>query len=56
MLTRQQALRLLHQHTKNQNLCRHMYAVGFVMRTLAEKLNGNPEEWEVLGLLHDADF
>ncbi|MEK7165947.1 MAG: HD domain-containing protein [Patescibacteria group bacterium] len=56
MLTRQQALRLLHQHTKNQNLCRHMYAVGFVMRTLAEKLNGNPEEWEVLGLLHDADW
>ena len=56
MLTREKALELLHQHTKNQNLRRHMYAVGFVMRALAEKLGGDPEEWEILGLLHDADW
>ena len=56
MLTKQQALDLLHEHTKNQNLRRHMYAVGFAMRALAEKLGGNPDQWEVLGLLHDADW
>ncbi|OGG25085.1 hypothetical protein A3A59_00285 [Candidatus Gottesmanbacteria bacterium RIFCSPLOWO2_01_FULL_42_10] len=56
MLNREQALKLLHQHTQNQNLRRHMYAVGYVMRALAEKLNGNPNEWEILGLLHDADW
>lgn len=47
---------MLHEHTRNQNLRRHMYAVGFAMRALAEKLGGNPDEWETLGLLHDADW
>lgn len=56
MITKQQALDLLHEHTKNQNLRRHMYAVGFAMRALAEKLGGDPEMWETLGLLHDADW
>lgn len=55
-MTRQQAIDLLHAHTKNQNLRRHMYAVGFAMRALAEKLGGDLDEWEILGLLHDADW
>ncbi|MCX6793739.1 MAG: phosphohydrolase, partial [Candidatus Gottesmanbacteria bacterium] len=25
-------------------------------RALAQKLGGNPDEWEVLGILHDADW
>lgn len=33
-----------------------MYAVGAVMRALAVKFGGDPEVWEVLGLLHDADW
>ena len=33
-----------------------MYAVGFAMRALAEKLGGDPDMWEVLGVLHDADW
>lgn len=56
MITKEQALELLHKHTKNENLRRHMYAVGFAMRALAGKLGGDPDEWEVLGLLHDADW
>ncbi|MEK7129687.1 MAG: phosphohydrolase [Patescibacteria group bacterium] len=56
MITKDQALTLLHAHTQNQNLRRHMYAVGAVMKTLAIKLGGDPDEWEVLGLLHDADW
>ena len=56
MITKQQAKDLLHEHTKNQNLRRHMYAVGFAMRALAEKLGGDPDMWETLGLLHDADW
>lgn len=56
MITKDQAIHLLHEHTKNDNLRRHMYAVGFAMRALAEKLGGNPDLWEVLGLLHDADW
>lgn len=56
MITRQQALDFLHAHTQNQNLRRHIYAVGAVMKALAVKLGGDPEVWEVLGLLHDADW
>ena len=38
------------------NLRRHCYAVGFVMRALAEKLGGDPDVWETMGVLHDADW
>ena len=55
MLTRDKSLELLHQHTQNPNLRRHMYAVGAVMKALAVKLNGDSQTWEILGLLHDAD-
>lgn len=55
-MTRDEARILLHAHTKNQNLRRHMYAVGYAMRALAVKLNGDPDVWEVLGTLHDADW
>ena len=56
MITRQQALEILHENMQSQNLRRHCYAVGAVMKVLAEKLDGNPEGWEVAGLLHDADY
>jgi lysyl-tRNA synthetase, class II len=56
LITKDQAKEILHRNTQNLNLRRHMYAVGFAMRALAEKLGGDPEVWEVLGLLHDADW
>ena len=56
MITRQQALEILHENMQSQNLRRHCYAVGAVMKVLAEKLDGNPQDWEVAGLLHDADY
>ncbi len=55
-MTRDQAITLLHAHMQNANLRRHCYAVGFALRALAEKLGGDPDEWEVLGILHDADW
>lgn len=55
-MIKQQALDLLHEHTKNENLRRHMYAVGFAMRALAKRLGGDEDVWETLGLLHDADW
>lgn len=55
-MTRDEAISLLHAHMQNQNLRRHCYAVGFAMRALAGKLGGDPDEWEVLGILHDADW
>ncbi len=56
MITRQQALELLHQHMQNPNLRRHCYAVEAVMRALSKKFQGDEERWGIVGLLHDGDY
>lgn len=56
MLTRQEALDLLHSRMQSPNLRRHCYAVEVVMKSLAQKLGGDPDVWAVAGLLHDADY
>lgn len=56
MITRDQALELLHTHVQNQNLRRHCYTVGAVMKALATKLDGDLGLWEILGLIHDSDW
>ena len=55
-MTRKQAIELLHENMKNQNLRRHCYAVEAVMRALARKFKENEENWGIAGLLHDADY
>lgn len=54
--TREQALAILHEHVKNENLRRHMYACEAAMRAYAEKYGGNKDEWGIVGLLHDFDW
>ncbi len=41
---------------KNENLVKHMIAVGAIMRGLAVKLGGDPDTWEAAGILHDVDY
>jgi predicted hydrolase (HD superfamily) len=55
-MTREQAIKLLETHVQNQNLRRHCLAVGAAMKALANKLGGNQEEWEILGIIHDSDW
>ncbi|MEJ2563856.1 MAG: HAD family hydrolase, partial [Anaerolineales bacterium] len=55
-MERQQALNLLHQYVKNQSLRRHMYAVEAAMRDYALRMDGDPQEWGLAGLLHDFDW
>lgn len=54
--TRDQALAILHEHVQNENLRRHMYAAEAAMRAYALKYNGHPDEWGLVGLLHDFDW
>ncbi len=56
MISKEKALEILKANIKNKNLRKHHYAVGAAMRTLAEKYGGDPAKWEIVGLLHDADY
>ena len=56
MITKDKALEILHENIKNTNLRKHHYGVAAAMKRLAEELDGNPEVWEIVGLLHDADY
>ena len=54
--TRERALALMHEYTASDALRKHMYAVELAMRAMALKLGGDPEEWGLVGLLHDFDY
>ncbi|HNY65334.1 MAG TPA: HDIG domain-containing protein [Deltaproteobacteria bacterium] len=54
--SREDALALLHEYTKTDNLRKHAYAVEAVMRHLARKAGEDEEKWGVIGLVHDLDY
>lgn len=56
MLSRDQALALMHEYTASDALRKHMYAVEIAMRAMAAQVGADPEEWGVVGLLHDFDY
>lgn len=55
-MTRDDALELMHDWTASDALRKHMYAVEIAMRAMAERAGADPEEWGVVGLLHDFDY
>ena len=55
-LTRDDALALVHEYTASEPLRRHMYAVELAMRAMAQRIGGDPDEWGLVGLLHDFDY
>jgi len=56
MITKEKALEILHENIKNKNLQKHHYGVAAAMKGLALELGGDPVQWEIVGLLHDADY
>lgn len=56
MITREDALAIVKEHVKNQNLVKHMLAVEAAMAAYAKKFNEDEERWQVAGLLHDFDY
>lgn len=56
MLTRDQAVGLMHDYTASDALRKHMYAVEIAMRAMAERAGEDPEVWGLVGLLHDFDY
>ena len=55
-MDRSQALALVREYVKNENLVRHMLAVEAAMRFYAEKFAEDVELWGAVGLLHDFDW
>jgi putative nucleotidyltransferase with HDIG domain len=54
-MNRDQALALVKERVKNENLVSHMVAAEAIMGALAKRLGGDEERWRLVGLLHDLD-
>jgi predicted hydrolase (HD superfamily) len=55
-VTRDEALALMHEHTRSPSLRQHMLAVEAAMRAYAVKFAADAEAWGIVGLLHDFDY
>ena len=55
-MTRDEALAIVREYVKNENLVKHMLAVEAAMHFYAEKFGEDVEKWRVTGLLHDFDW
>ena len=55
-MTRDEALTLVREYVKNDNLVKHMLSVEAAMRFYAGKFGEDVEKWAVTGLLHDFDW
>lgn len=55
-MTRDEALNIVREYVKNENLVKHMLAVEAAMCFYARKFDENVEQWAVTGLLHDFDW
>lgn len=55
-MNREEALRLIKEKIKNQNLIKHSLAVEACMKALAKNFGENEEKWVLAGLLHDIDY
>jgi predicted hydrolase (HD superfamily) len=55
-MNRDEALALVREYVKNENLVRHMFSVEAAMRFYAGKFNEDADKWSITGLLHDFDW
>jgi putative nucleotidyltransferase with HDIG domain len=55
-VNRSQALEIVREYIKNENLVRHMLAVEAALRYYAERYGEDPDTWGLVGLLHDFDW
>ena len=55
-MNRFEALAIVQEYVKNENLVRHMLAVEAAMRLYADKFGEDSELWGITGLLHDFDW
>ena len=54
--TEEEAQGILDEWVTNKNLKKHAYAVMAAMKAYAVERGGDPEQWGIVGLLHDFDY
>jgi predicted hydrolase (HD superfamily) len=55
MISRKEAVQLLKENVKAENMLKHSFASEVVLRAIAKKLGANEDEYGLAGLLHDID-
>jgi len=55
-MTRDEALALVREYVRNDNLVKHMLSVEAAMHFYAGKFSEDLEKWAITGLLHDFDW
>lgn len=55
-MERNDALAIVNEYVKNQNLVKHMLSVEAAMRFYARKFSQDENTWAIAGLLHDFDW
>ena len=55
-MQRDEAVSLVKEYVKRENLFKHILAVEAIMRGLARHFGEDENRWALVGLLHDVDF
>lgn len=55
-MTREDAYRLMCEHTPSEPLRKHMLAVETCMAFYAKRSGGDETQWRIAGILHDFDY
>ncbi len=56
MISREEALKILRSHVRNENFVKHCIAVEAILRRVAKVLDEDEDIWSLTGLLHDVDY
>ncbi len=56
LIERDKVLELFYEYNETESLRKHGLTVEGIMRHFADLYQGNPDEWGMIGLIHDIDY